>query len=79
MSKRCDRPGCHRQSKGSVGSIRYCFHCVANILGWYPHDPRLRWAVPIQLMDGKREMNETRWMPDVAVTRARAARLPEGR
>ena len=72
MSERCHYPGCKSQSKGSVGVVRHCFHHIAVLFGWKDDDPRLRKQVAIQLRDGQRNTGVTAWIPDAAVSRAKA-------
>lgn len=72
MSQRCSTPSCGQPSKGSIGLLRYCYRCFAELCGWRAHDKRLKGRVLVNLTDDGRDVGLAEWVPDAALSRERA-------
>jgi len=55
---------CGNRSKGSIGMLRLCYRCFAELAGWKANDKRVRQRCPVQLTDGGRDLSVTEWVPD---------------
>lgn len=64
MAEKCHN--CRRaKSRGSIGMLRYCWRCAANLMGWKHDDPRLNQCVDIMLTnDDVPTGGWARWVPD---------------
>lgn len=69
MSVRCNEPGCSRESRGSIGMLRYCVPCAASLFNWRRRDPRLRTRVEIDLAIDGHHIGRAEWVPDCAASR----------
>lgn len=63
MSAFCDSR-CGRRSQGSIGLMRYCRQCFAEMAGWRANDHRLKEVVTIELHDDGRDLGLSQWVPD---------------
>jgi hypothetical protein len=71
MSERCSTPSCRQPSKGSIGMLRYCYRCFAELCGWRTNDKRLKQRVTVNLTNDGKDIGLTEWVPDVAISRER--------
>jgi hypothetical protein len=63
---------CHncreRPSKGSLGMMRYCYECAADLTGHAKRYVRSE-ACTVQLVDGTRHVGYASWVPDFIAAR----------
>lgn len=62
---------CGRRSQGSIGLMRYCMPCFAELAGWRRNDRRLRERVTVQLHDDGEPIGLAEWVPDCAAAKER--------
>jgi hypothetical protein len=56
---------CGRKSVGSVGAMRFCYPCIAEMACVHRGDPRLLDRMPFESQSHGRVTGDVEWIPDL--------------